>query len=408
MISLYRCPKCDSVLERQTEFDDLVRTLPKEKPVRTGCPICGQIFSVRDILTGCFDVIKPESNADSKSTDNIYELGDVLSLLEREHNDSYVYRGQTKEYSGPLVPSLYRELVDSNQYDGWSGASRLRGVGSVFHELAVTPNVINPKKLAEISIVRYLRYLFGYPLSQLLAQQTGLTSEGLDVTSNLNIAAFFAAYDFQSNRFVNDGSVGIIYRFRVEPSSHSIDDFKGYDFYNCPSFLQPNVSKLFGLCKSLEESYESFWEYCLCYQMNVATEGIRNRPLELIQLPFDALEQSRLVQQAAGLLVPDMILSKDYAAFDRSPPIGKAKKDGLNAIEDLSQREGTDRFYFRHSDNSKRYIRSGPLQVFPKTDALTEMLSRFLSESMLQLNFLTEAGIVGNPFALLTPLEQKK
>jgi hypothetical protein len=386
---LYRCPQCDSVLERSPEIDKQMRLIPEK--ARYICASCGHFMSVTEVSSGHYDIKQPELEVSATSYTQLPDLKGILAKLKREHVDGYVYRGQTKEWPGPLLPSIYRDLIDRHPLPEWHPTMRLREIGSVFHEILSTPLTdYSPKKRAQIIIVKHLRDLFGYPLSQLLAQQCGLTSEGLDVTSDLDVAAFFATFDFASSRFVDSAGIGVIYRFRATQQTYGVTEFKKYDLYNCPTYLNPDVLKLFTPCDSLEESFNSFCDYWVKYMMNSSSNP--DRPLEILKIPFHDLERSRVVQQHAGLLIPDMILSKFYASLDRAAPAGKAEKIGMNAIEDLAARDGTEKFLFRHSQDSKRYINAHVQRMFPKEDAFKTMLITFLDRRIFgtpELGILT-------------------
>jgi len=355
-------------------------------------------MSAAVVLSGQYDIKDVASTEGQSSDSELEDLKSLLFRLKEEHADGFVYRGQTREWPGPLLPSIYRGIVKPERYTGWHHDSRLRNVGNVFHELSSTPMIeYSDKKQAQIHTVKYLRQMLGYPMSQLLAQQCGLTSEGLDVTYDPEIAAFFAVYDFSSNNFVDSKGTGVIYRFKIEANSHNITNFKEYDFYTCPSYLSPDVLRLFDLCKNPKDSLNSFFDYVKQYMINGYDSMTPERPLELLKMPIHALECSRVVQQCAGLLIPDMILTDFYAKLGKAAPAKKAVKKGENAIEDLAMRNGTDKFVFRHTHDSKRYIKAYSQRVFPKKDVFKDMLMVFLERTVGKIQFITELGSFGNP-----------
>lgn len=395
---LYRCPNCDSVIERTTEMDEMTRSVI-HKSYYT-CGACNQFISAEDVLSGQYDIQEPDDTSSQRSQLDIPTLMDVLAMLKSEHNDGYVYRGQTKEWPSPLLPSIYRGMVGDKIYHGWSPNARLREVGNVFHELYETPlTQYNKKKQAQIDTAQYLHQMFGYPLSLLLSQQCGITSEGLDVTADPDIAAFFASFDFTANRFIDSIGTGVIYRFRVELQTQSLEEFKTYDFYNCPLYLSPNLLKFFNMCLTPEESLKNFSEYLRTYVRKGYGTLAPERPLELLKFPFAALGRSRFVQQRAGLLVPDMILSRFYRHSRKKKPAprGKASKESQNAIEDIATRNGVDKFIFRHSQNSKKYIKEYAQRLFPPNDVFKDMLRAFLVSAIGEIIFITEETIVFNP-----------
>jgi hypothetical protein len=121
------------------------------------------------------------------------------------------------------------------------------------------------------------------------------------------------------------------------------------------------------------------------------------RAFELIQFPVEAIIASRVFQQRAGLIFPDLILSRIYATLSKAPPPGKAVKDGLNAVEDISKRDGVERFPFRHSQHSKFHIRSYAARLFPRADGFHALLTAFLNGLMPRGIFLTDRGVCTLP-----------
>lgn len=351
-----------------------------------------------DVLSGIYDILDPQQDSRDSPQADCPPLKDVLGTLRREHHEGYVYRGQTKEWAGPLLPSIYRGMVSRDVFHERRLEMRLREVGSVFHELlATSPAVHNPKKQAQMQVVRYLNQTFGYPLSQLLAQQCGLTSEGLDVTSDPDVGAFFATFDFASGQFVNAPGVGVIYRFAVPLAQHGVGNFKEYDYYTTPTYLNPDILKLFTPCDSTSEALDSLFAYAMQYARNQYDSMDPERPLELLRLPIGALEKARVVQQRSGLLIPDMILSTFYRGLAKSAPPGKAEKPGQNAIEDLAYRENAKKYFFRHSTDSKRYINAHVQRIFPAQDPFKDLLVMFLDRVIGQWIYITEVDTLINP-----------
>jgi hypothetical protein len=156
----------------------------------------------------------------------------------------YVYRGQTKEYLSPLVPSLFRPTVSSDtQHIPWFGET-LRAINSAQFVKVLPPEQVYTR-ITRDDALRYARRLhvgdymlqaLGYPLSQIFSQQAGLHSEGLDVTKDLDVAIFFAthSWDGQRYRHVEQDGIGIIYRWPIHCWEITIDRLNGIDFYTCP------------------------------------------------------------------------------------------------------------------------------------------------------------------------------
>lgn len=174
-------------------------------------------------------------------------------------------------------------------------------------------------------------------------------------------------------------------------------EIKAYNLYTCPTYLSPDVLGTFGSCETLDESLESFVAYTVRMNETAGFGHFPDRALELIRFPKAALQASRVARQGAALLFPDLILSQSYNSYSLAPPPGKALKPGLNAVEDLSTRTGVQAFHFRHSPDSKRFIRSYAARLFADRDGLQEMLVAFLNGFLPKILFMTERGVRSLP-----------
>lgn len=192
-------------------------------------------------------------------------LRPLLDHLKREHRRGVVYRGQTRPYESPLVPSEYRPYVTQSRYVPRSPGTRLREIGEVFYELSGPPQVvISAEDQRQMEANQAFRQLFGYPVYQLLAQQFGYRSGGLDVTSDPEAAAFFAIFDLRQRAYVAGSEApGVIYRFQVSTEPLSLQCLSLRDFYGCPTyFLDAEAALcLLGECGSWDKAMESFVNY---------------------------------------------------------------------------------------------------------------------------------------------------
>src|SRR6266404_6390308 len=122
--TLYRCPRCDSVIERYPEVDELMQLVPEKGKYQ--CGICGHFMPASEVLSGRHDIKNPESEVPAASETQLPTLSDVLAKLKVEHINGYVYRGQPKEWPGPLLSSVYRGMVNSRPLHSWDPNIRLR------------------------------------------------------------------------------------------------------------------------------------------------------------------------------------------------------------------------------------------------------------------------------------------
>lgn len=304
----------------------------------------------------------------------------IKERLTSEHRKGYVYRGQVREHATPLVPSGFRIVVDERPSFQSSTNVRLRGVATTFvEELSpaemirrLSPNAFETFQI-RLHLQKFLRTALGYPLAQMFTQQAGIPSEGLDVTSDIDVALFFATHEFtpKGYRPVASG-VGVVYRFEVAAPQLSWEAIRAWDFYSCPSYLPScEILALFGRCDSIEECLLSIDEYkqAIGWGPDFDLAAIRDsRPFELIRLPRASFQTSRIVRQAASLIIPDQILSQFWMGQNYAPPLGKTQAITQPAIEDISRRVATTILRFEHGLQNLEGLKGDGGHYFPPED----------------------------------------
>src|SRR5262249_44224397 len=114
-------------------------------------------------------------------------------------------------------------------------------------------------------LMGHMRNALGYPLAEAWFQQTGLSSEGLDVTADLRVAFFFAMYRFTKGGYAwrePDDQPCVVYRWRLDPQSWTLADLNRFNYYSCPSLIPvEEIFKLLQTCRSLDECVRSLEEY---------------------------------------------------------------------------------------------------------------------------------------------------
>lgn len=389
MALVYSCRGCGAPLIVDERIQQILRTVPGQAEFR--CRICGDRFTASDLLerSTTQDVqdvaVLPDPNA------GLPDFPSVLARLRSEHRPGFVYRGQVRFHPGPLVPIIYREQLTADPLQSFDPDRRLRGVGLRFHRLAMQPP--SDEMGRRMQVGNYLNHLFGYPIAQVLAQQFGIQSEGLDITASLDVAAVFAKFDFRRRAFLSAaGNPGVIYRFPVSGSPIDAESLPRCDFYNCPStLLATDTLRLLRPCESLEEAIQSWFDYKVRLALAKADDSSARRPLEVLRLPAQAIDVSRVGMQQAGLLLPDMMLSQFYRQLNKQPPAGKAEDEGMSAVEDMSSRDRAAAFRFVHSAEDESHLRIDPGTLFPREDPLLTMLAAFLREDAIgKLIFHTE------------------
>jgi tetratricopeptide (TPR) repeat protein len=148
------------------------------------------------------------------------DIHELVRELKRTHRPGDLYRGQNLDRP-VMLPSLYRPLA-----------------ADLTKSVAVVP--IDEKKWEELlrsdrrvqlkySVFDQLIKDFGIGLGNIVAQQYGLTSEALDVSHEIDVAAYFATRKYPVYSHIEGPGAGVIYRFR-ELTSDGLDaDYSLYD-----------------------------------------------------------------------------------------------------------------------------------------------------------------------------------
>jgi hypothetical protein len=354
------------------------------------------MMPAREVEAGHLDVKVAVPNVDRLSGSSPYDFEELLGFLQNEHRSGYLYRGQTRQWPGPLLPSLYRGTTDPHPRADVPSHYRLRDLGNVFH--AVDPGAVrtqHPDLIKRSQFNAYLFQVFGYPFGSILAQQCGVTSEALDVSHHLHVAAFFAIFDPVAGGFPSDGT-GVIFRIANPEELPGNGDYSTANFFDCVAVISA-LRTFFQLrrCSSWEQAAQSFSDYF--YRMGNRDQEAP-RPLHLLGLPESDLLTCRVVQQQAALLLPDMVLSKEWKLTQKQPPPGKAEWNGPLLVEDMASREGIECFEFRHAPRDKYLLPRSPQVMFPREDGVAKLLRLFLAANP-QGVFMTELGIQGAPDA---------
>jgi len=200
---------------------------------------------------------------------------------------------------------------------------------------------------------------FGYVLGSTLAQQYGLSSEALDVTTDLNVAVFYATHAFPTYALASaeigeaGGSrTGVIYRFPRPEASVTKGALNSYNYYSAPgSIVVEDVLRLFEVpgC-TLSSSLQSFREY---HDLRRATG---ERDLGRLRLPQGSVANGRVGRQHAAVIIPDELrdeaapgLLPDKLGFGRLIMGEGQGAPVLASLEDIRYREGVRAYFFRHA-----------------------------------------------------------
>ncbi|MHB8974406.1 MAG: hypothetical protein ACYC3X_26265 [Pirellulaceae bacterium] len=436
--------------------------------------LCGDVFprAVRRVLTQCsgpralaknpfYKASTPVAVAEPDKSpfgtpETAAESASVLLqfLKDADHGGRYVYRGQTRYYPGPLLPSAFRPILTDNHgrttksagdnlYDQFclrkcgkrfygeynrcfqayanplshlakrgvsaektqaaallykrilddptislaqEGESYIPWIDALRRVLSAQDFAIFTENQAEwmLRINNYHRRmfrmdrfvsLFGYTLGTTLAQQYGFSSEGLDATKNLDVAFFFATRDSADfATFVNKG-VGVIYRIPFGPNDIAASPLDKYDYYTLPSIVDvKDVIYRF----EFDGLQRSDARTCLdAYVGASLIDGFQDQ--DLLFLPEGFYETTRVAKQDAVIIFPDEI-REDH--LDREPGVGGIRFPRYRYIEDLAERDGVQKFYFKHSAVAQAGAAAITREkLWPRDDVLLEMVVRIILAS---------------------------
>jgi hypothetical protein len=136
------------------------------------------------------------------------DIVELIDFLAAEQPSKYMYRGQHTHYQN-LIPSSFRGLTSQ-----------------VAEREALVPvnrsaiDAWDKRRQAKFQVFDELIRRFGRAFGNLFSQQYGLSSEAIDLTDDIHVAAFFAARkypDFAPYAPPGRDALGVIYRFpRVE------------------------------------------------------------------------------------------------------------------------------------------------------------------------------------------------
>ena len=340
--------------------------------------------------------------------DETHPAADILTLYEAlaaEHHPAHIYRGQNR-YSKPCLPSAFRPFALTPQADGWVPLASVKD--------KPISGVENERERYEIK--NLLARTFDRGMTNVLAQQYGLTSDMLDVTASLEIAAFFATRQWPTFKpfvpRIDDDRVGVIYRMRCSAPPPTSEAFSS-EMENVYLLLETGQKIFFENVRTLraeaEASLGSAGRHSVLSMQ--FPEGFQI--VDLLKMPFychpmtirrmflermerigmgelvgsgktfatvqDLFDNSRTAKQAAGVVSPPLkypgAISKSLRALHwngdsnwyKGEP-DNAIKSGVNAVFDLNCNPNFEKFFFRH-DPVKAVVVNDLDQLWPPPEA---------------------------------------
>lgn len=232
----------------------------------------------------------------------------------------------------------------------------------------------------------------GYVLGTALAQQYGFSSEGLDATKDIEVACFFATHSSKDyySRVLEEG-VGVIYRFPYTHAYAAQDGCFQYQFYSPHSVI--DIDNIFcHLACDTPDINIFFNGFKTFYSKKMLN---RYADYSLIQLPKDSYGNSRIRRQKAVVILPDEIREDDETS---GLSIIGNRLPRFQYIEDLSSRDGVDKYYFRHSENNE--LKFNREYFWPREDPVLKLVVWIVS-SICQRTFSRDNHLIVNRLDLI-------
>jgi len=341
----------------------------------------------------------------SAPADNINVL---IEYLKKNHENFYVYRGQTKDYN-KLLPSFYRNKISPIRLETHNNILKIIGQHNKYNHF-IFYDYINDSirnKAKRITMNKLMENL-GKSLGNVLAQQYGVSSECLDITSDPIIAAFFATHQYPYYKgVVESNDLGVIYRIKNNNDNRFIQH-AGIELTLSSNYLIQDKKPIPLLFNSYRRQHtdEEFKKLNNIYTFEnkitctrpviVDYNGVKRIITTYFKekYPYVGIESffytSRIYKQKAGFIIPSFIFEsyvpknlqikklpdKNIEVYYPSFVIYKEKV----GIEDILSYPQIERFYFRHDKSSKIDCFREELWPSVEEDYFYDLLYRWCSD----------------------------
>lgn len=344
------------------------------------------------------------------------------NLLELSKSGLCLFRGQNDEFDGSLLPSEYRYYCYDSIELPIPEECKIKGCGNKFLRSNGSYRQISGELLQKYGfkgaedwlkmkrqVKRLLVTLFGFPLGMSILQQAGFESEGLDLTSNLDVALYFALHKYSDDGYRKitreDNLKPVIYAWRPPANSVLLDMnsyssyFNGHRYFALEKIWQGiSISRDHS---EFQSSLISFVDAVIC-NLDAILIGKELRPFNLLRRP-PMTEQDRIILQNAWLVFPDTCYVKsDFLEHGRkniklTARLLYSQYNGL-IVEDMKSSDEVS----CHLIDSDETIQCRSL--FPKTDSTVDVILHVIS-SVIHTNRLFEVGLPVYSMELLKRLD---
>ena len=337
----------------------------------------------------------------------------LTDYLKKNHKDCYVYRGQTTDYD-TLLPSFYRNKLKSFRLESSNNSlNTIQQRNRFNYFIHYNPANDSKRNKAKRITMNQLMENFGKSLGNVLAQQYGINSECLDITSDPNVAAFFATHQYPHYlNAVESDNLGVIYRIINNNDNNSLQH-AGIELALSANYLVQDNKPIPLLYSSERYQYSDDEFKELNNKYNFETNITCTRPIiadyngvkQIITTYFaekypdvdieSLFYTSRISKQKAGFVIPSFIfesyvpanlqiisfLDNRIEAYNPSFVIHKEKV----GIEDILIYPNIERFYFRHTKSIESHYSREELWPSVEVDYFYNLLYSLLLNLYLKI-----------------------
>lgn len=331
----------------------------------------------------------------------------LIEYLKNNHEHFYVYRGQTKDYD-TLLPSFYRGKISTIRLEASGNTSNIINQYNRFNHFICYDHANDSiRNKAKRVTMNKLMANFGKSFGNVLAQQYGISSECLDVTSDPNVAGFFATHQYPHYKdVVESNDLGVIYRI-INNDENSVHH-AGIELLLSSNYLVQDKKPIPLLFSSMRSQHtdDEFKELDNKYRFE--TKITYTHPViadyhevkQIITTYFNErypdmdieslFYTSRISKQKAGFFIPSFVFEsyvpanlqikkipdKNIEVYLPGFVINKEKV----GIEDILAYPKIERFYFRHVKSAKLDLSREKLWPSVNVDYFYGLLYRWCSD----------------------------
>jgi len=357
----------------------------------------------------------PQSSWRGSPADPFDSAQEALDFLRRDSPEQYVFRGQVRQYPGPLLPSAFRGILhaldfpevpsmgpiptagltmfrseirehDREKIDAYNRGIRkgteLPYAGpkawdapeedyqEAYAKICAAPReTVLESRAGAKTCVKTLIDLLGGPLAMALAQQYGLSSTWLDATTSPEIAVFFATHDapfYHAHKSTEE--LGVVYRWPRGNAIVSENILRGLEDDRFQS-LRASFHEFVGRSPGLKQMVSGGLSVQdAAGRVDIKTLVIEvasdKRDLQSLAMPQGACEQSRFGRQRSAFLSPATSLF-DFSALENTKPEGEG---AATVVGDLMVTHKGEAFCFHHTGESADIGNTDKFYLWPTNE----------------------------------------